>query len=90
MTARMAASRAALGARISSALVRGSASTETAPPVVAGAAPGVPPAELSAKRCTICAMSEATACLTGTTSTSVAAGVSSAAMILASRCRLSA
>ena len=85
----MTASRAALGARTSSELVRGSAMIDTPPDIAAGA-PGVPPAEESAKRCTIGARSEAEPFLMGITSTSVAAGVSSAAMMRARRCRLSA
>jgi hypothetical protein len=56
------------------------------PPAMAGTAG----AAAAFQRCTICARSLATACCSGITSTSVAAGWSSAAMILAMRCRLSA
>ena len=52
--------------------------------------PGTAPPPESARRCTIGARSAATACCSGITSTSPAAGVSIAAMILPMRCRLSA
>ena len=83
--------RAGLAARTSSELLRGSTSTEAAPPAGAGA-PGTPavPPPLSVRRCTSAATSAATAYLSGITSTSPAAGVSIAAMILPMRCRLSA
>ena len=80
--------RAGFGARTSSELLRESTSTDAPEvPTTPGAtgAPGV-----SVKRCTSAAMSDATACCSGITSTSPAAGVSIAAMIFAMRCRLSA
>jgi hypothetical protein len=87
MVALMTASRAAFGARISNELLRGSASTAVLP---TAATPGTEMPVPSASRCTSWAMSLATTCCNGTISISVAAGWSSAAMILAMRCRFSA
>ena len=81
------ASRAEFGARISKELLRGSASTAVLP---TAATPGTDTPLPSASRCTSWAMSLATTCCNGTISISVAAGWSSAAMILAMRCRFSA
>ena len=85
-----AAMRAGLAARMISELLRGSTRIEVAElcmPAGAGATGAVVPSE---SFCTIGASSAARACLSVTTSTSEAAGWSSAAMILARRCRLSA
>ena len=89
MVARSWAMRAALPARTISELLRESATTVTLPPLLG--TPGWATALLpSLMRWTSCARSAATACCSGTISTSVPLGRSSAAMILAMRCRLSA
>ena len=91
-SSRTVAIRPGLGARTISELLRESIITATlvAPPI-ATAWPGTPGNPVpSASRCTIGARSAATAYCSGMTSMSDALGVSSAATILASRCRLSA
>jgi hypothetical protein len=89
---RMLAIRAGLGLRTISELLRPSTRICGAESAAAPAAPGTatwaPPPSL--RRWIIGAMSAATAYLSGITSTSPAAGVSIAAMILPIRCRLSA
>ena len=81
--------RTGLAARTISALARGSTSTVNGPPAAAPGA-GAPATAPSPRRWMIAAMSLATPFTIGMTSTSVAPGVSSAAMILPMRCRLSA
>ncbi len=89
MSARTLARRAGLAARTISVLLRASASTDTLAPVAGR--PGTPAAgPPSPSFCTSAARSLAMACCSGTTSTSVAVGWSSAAMILPMRVRLSA
>lgn len=92
MSARIDAMRAGFGARTSSELLRESICSEEAPapPAPPGTAPTAAPPALSVMRCTSGAMSAATAYFSAITSTSPAAGVSIAAMILPMRCRLSA
>ena len=88
MAARSACSRAWLGARTISELLRLSATTDVPP--AAAAVPGAAAGEASARRCTSAATSAATACSSGTISKSVDEGWSSAAMIVPRRCRFSA
>ncbi len=88
---RMLAMRDGFGARTSSELLRLSTMIDAPAPPAAPGSPGAPAtAPESVRRCTIGARSAASACCSGITSTSPAAGVSIAAMILAMRCRLSA
>src|SRR6185369_7553836 len=90
---RRLAIRAGLGLRTISELLRPSTMTWGAAKVEAPAAPGTataPGAPPSLRRWISGAMSDATAYLSGITSTSPLAGVSIAAMILPIRCRLSA
>ena len=86
--------RAGFGAFTSSELLRESTCTVDAlplpPATPIGLAPGAVAPLLSVMRCTRGAMSAATAYFSVSTSTSPAAGVSIAAMILPMRCRLSA
>jgi hypothetical protein len=87
--------RAGLAARTIRLLLRFSGITVvrnevSATPCCPGGTPGVAAPPDSASRWTMGARSAARACCSGSTSTSVAFEMSSAAMMRASRCRLSA